>query len=130
MFGLSPLFLSLFATNMFTNPQTGLDLTQYLLFLALVGGATHLFGACVLTVPDNHVRLEVVDQESDGSIDETTSLLSGPKTKETRVVAIQEPDEVSLATLPKNPYFWMLFVFVSVTIGCVSVTVACREKSH
>ena len=122
MFGLSPLFLSLFATNVFTDPQSGLDLTQYLTFLALVGGIVNLFGACVLTVPDGHTGLETADDESEATIDETTSLLSGPRKcdEEVHVIAVKEPDEVSLVDLVKDPYFWVLFAFASITIGCVS----------
>jgi len=121
MFGLSPIFLSFFATNLFTNPQTGLDLTHYLTFLALLGGIVNLFGACVLTVPNSHAVLEIVDEESEGSVDETISLLSGPGKydEEVHVTAVQEPNEISFADLVKDPYFWFLFVFMSLTIGCV-----------
>lgn len=123
MFGLSPLFLSFFATNIFTDPQSGLNLTQYLTFLAIVGGTVNLFGACVLTVPDSYVGLDIVDEGPEMTIDETTSLLSGPRKcdEEVHVIAVQEPDEVSLVDLTKDPYFWVLFVFTSITIGCVSV---------
>ena len=123
MFGLSPLFLSLFATNTFTDPQSGLDLTHYLIFLALVGGTANLFGAFVLTVPDHHAVLERTDEESEVTINENTSLLPAPKKcdEESHVIAVQEPDEVSLKDLIKDPYFLVLFAFVSLTIGCVSV---------
>jgi hypothetical protein len=129
MYGLSPLFLSFFATNIFTDPQSGLDLARYLTFLALVGGTVNLFGACVLTVPDTDAVLESVDAESEATISETTSLLSGPRKgdEEVHVIAVQEPDEVSLIDLMKDPYFWVLFVFMSITIGCVSVSRAYRE---
>lgn len=121
MYGLSPLFLSFFATNVFTDPQSGLDLTRYLTFLALLGGTVNLFGACVLTVPDSHAVLKALDEESEESVDETTSLLSGPRKgdEEVHVIAVQEPDEVSLTDLVKDPYFWVFFVFVSLTVGCV-----------
>ncbi|KAF9652841.1 MFS general substrate transporter [Thelephora ganbajun] len=123
MFGLSPLFLSFFATNIFTDSQSGLDLAHYLTFLALVGGTVNLFGACVLTVPDSHVVLETIDEASQASIDETTSLLSGPRKcdGEVHVIAVREPDEVSLADLIKDPYFWILFVFMSLTVGCTEM---------
>jgi len=121
MYGLSPLFLSFFATNIFTDPQSGLDLMHYLIFLALLGGTVNLFGACVLTVPDGHVVAEMADETPEESIDETTSLLSVPRKRdeEVHVITVQEPDEVSLADLVKDPYFWVLFVFISLTIGCV-----------
>ena len=130
MYGLSPLFLSLFATNIFTDSQSGLNLAQYLTFLALVGGAVNIFGACVLTVPDSHAGMETVDEESETTIDETTSLLSGPRKHDeaVHVIAVQEPDEVSLADLTKDPYFWILFVFMSTMIGCVSATMPYREN--
>jgi len=127
MFGLSPLFLSFFATNVFTDPQSGLDLSRYLSFLALAGGIVHLFGACVITAPDSGAVPETVDEESEASIDETTSLLSGPRKHdvEVHVIAVQEPDEVPLVGLVRDPYFWVLFIFMSLTIGCVSVSTSC-----
>lgn len=123
MYGMSPLFLSFFATNIFTDPHSGLDLASYFTFLALVGGTVNLFGACVLTVPDGHPLLDTVDEESEASIDETTSLLSCPRKcdEEVHVVAVREPDELPLADLLKDPYFWVLFVFMSLTIGCTEM---------
>jgi hypothetical protein len=128
MYGLSPIFLSFFA-NIFTDPNSGLDLTNYLTFLALVGGTVNLFGACVLTVPGGHAVLETTDGELEASIDETTSLLSGSRKhdEEVNVIAVQEPDELSLADLLRDPYFWVLFVFMSLTIGCVSMLVLQRH---
>ncbi|KAF9792757.1 MFS general substrate transporter [Thelephora terrestris] len=122
MYGLSPIFLSFFA-NIFTDPNSGLDLTNYLTFLALVGGTVNLFGACVLTVPGGHAVLETTDGELEASIDETTSLLSGPRKhdEEVNVIAVKEPDEPSLADLLRDPYFWVLFVFMSLTIGCAEM---------
>jgi hypothetical protein len=127
MYGLSPLFLSFFATNIFTDPQSGLDLTHYLTFLALLCGTVHLFGACVLTVPDGHAALDEMPEES---IDETTSLLSAPRKRdeEVHMIAVQEPDEVPLTDLVKDPYFWALFVFMSITIGCVCSCSYYREN--
>ena len=130
MYGLSPLFLSFFATSVFTDPQSGLDLTRYLTFLALLVGTVNLFGACVLTVPDGHAILETADGMSEETIDETTSLLSTPRKpdEEVHVVVVQEPDEVSLAGLVKDPYFWVLFVFMSITVGAVCACKHCREN--
>ena len=127
MYGLSPLFLSSFATNIFTDSRSGLDLTKYLTFLALACGTVNLFGACVLTVPD--AVLETADDESETTIDETTSLLSGSRKldEEVRVAVVQEPDELSLVGLLKDPYFCVLFVFMSITIGCVSLLILPRK---
>ena len=121
MYGLSPLFLSFFATNIFTDQQFGFNLTHYLTFLAFLGGAVGLFGACVLTVPDTNAVPDTVGGESEENINENTSLLSGPRKcdEEVHVVAVQEPDEVSVTNLVKDPHFWALFAFMSITIGCV-----------
>jgi len=123
MYGLSPLFLSFFATSIFTDPRSGLDLTKYLTFLALLCGTVNLFGACVLAVPEKCAVLETTDEESEASTDETTSLLSGPKkhNEEIPVTAVQEPVELSLVDLLRDPYFCVLFVFVSLTIGCTEM---------
>ena len=125
MYGMSPLFLSLFATDMFTHPNTGLDLAGYLAFLALAVGGVNLFGACVLTVPDDHPVFKAADEEPGRIIDETTSLLSGSRKhdEEAHVTAVQEPNDLSLPDLLKDPYFWVLFVFTSLTIGSVSAPV-------
>ena len=130
MYGLSPLFYSLFATSIFTDPQSGLHLTHYLIFLALVGGTVNLFGALVLTVPSSHAVPKRTDEESEVIANETTSLLSGPRKRdeEVHMIAVQEPDEVSLAVLLKEPHFLVLFAFVSLTIGCVSVSLTCWEN--
>ena len=130
MYGLSPLFLCSFATNAFTDPRSGLDLTNYLVFLAILGGTVNLFGACVLTVPNGHAAPEAVDEEPEVSADETTRLLPGPRKcdEEVDMIAVREPDELSLANLLKDPYFWIFFVFMSLTIGCVSVPVSPRNR--
>jgi hypothetical protein len=132
MYGLSPLFLSFFATSTFTDPRSGLDLTRYLTFLALLGGAANLFGACVLTVPDSNAVLETADETPEESIDETTSLLSGPRKRdeEVHVTAVKEPEEGSLADLAKDPYFWVLFVFMSLTVGCVRLSLRSSRNPH
>jgi len=67
--------------------------------------------------------LERTDEESEVTVDETTSLLSGPGGRGggVHVVAVQEPDEVSLADLIRDPYFLVLFAFVSLTIGCTEM---------
>ena len=129
MYGMSPIFFSFFASSIFTEPNSGLDLTSYLIFLALVGGTVNLFGACVLTAPNGHAVLETADGESEATIDETTSLLSGLRKhdEEVRVIAVQEPNEVSFAELLKDPHFWVLFVFMSLTVGWVSALVFPRK---
>jgi len=62
---------------------------------------------------------ETVDEESEPSINETTSLLSSPRKHDYDVhgIAVREPDALPLADLFKDPLFWILFVFVSITIG-------------
>lgn len=69
----------------------------------------------------------MTDEESDVTTNETTSLLSGQRKcdGEAHAIAVQEPDEVSMADLVKDPYFLVLFAFVSLTIGCVSVPSTC-----
>lgn len=123
MYGLSPLFLCSFATNIFTDPESGLDLTNYLTFLAVTAGAANLFGACVLTVPDNHVVLETMDEESEATIDETTSLLSGPRKhdEEVHVIVVQEPEDLSLRDLLNDPHFWVFFAFMAIAVGCTEM---------
>lgn len=84
----------------------------------------------MLTVPDGHAAPEAIDEEPEVDADETTSLLSDSRKRdeEVQMIAVREPDELPLASLLKDPYFWIFFVFMSLTIGCVSVPVSSRNR--
>ena len=88
-----------------------------------------MYGAFVLTVPKSYME----ETAEETGINETTSLLSGlrehDEDEEFEVTAVKEPEELPLADLLRDPYFWVLFVFMFLTIGCVSPPVL-PKKYH
>jgi hypothetical protein len=125
LFGLSPLFLSLFASYFFTDPGAGLNLVRYFVFLALLCGFANIFGAFVLHVPQ-HDTIDVIDTVAESNLepgsepDETTSLLSEIAANViTEVVVIEEPKQGSVLDLLKDPHFWILATSLLLTLGSV-----------
>ncbi|KAG5727661.1 putative transporter MCH1 [Termitomyces sp. T112] len=113
LFGLSPLCLSVIATNWFTEAVSGqLRIVSYLRFLALLTTLTHLFGAFVLdsSKPSTASSLE------SAQADETTSLLPAL------------PDAVSFSRSHLNPiqdyYFWILAFFTLCSIGASEMVIS------
>lgn len=124
-FGLSPLFLSLLASRYFTEPTTGLNVTRFLMFLAIASGITHLIGAFTLRIPSRVAsQSDSVpsggDEES--SIDERQPLLP-QKTSRSGVQAVRA-DEVSVLHLLRDPYFWSLAFIMLVILGSVRFSFA------
>ena len=61
LFGFSPLVISLVANRFFTHPESGLDVTHFLGFLAVAAGIMHLFSAACMQGPEPkhaHSRLD------------------------------------------------------------------------
>jgi hypothetical protein len=114
LFGLSPLFLSVVASNYFTNPDTKtLDVPYFMLFLAILTTTVYLLGAVNLRIiiPDSdsaRERLSSSDVEED--IRETTALLPKPT----------PASDPTVADLLRNQDFWLLMAFCILTLGAVS----------
>jgi hypothetical protein len=123
-FGLSPLFLSLLASRYFTDPTTGLNVTHFMVFLAVASGIIHLIGAFTLRIPTSQCE---VASESDGVIsgnDEESSTeerqpLLPNKTTRSDVHAVHA-DGSSVLQLFRDPSFWSLVFMVLITLGSVS----------
>lgn len=125
-YGMSPLFLSLIATTFFTEEDTGLHVSQFAGCLAILCGLVNLLGAFTLNTPDlRALKAPILENDLEGSeADETTSLLSGsPKgaSVEDHVVPVEEPAEGGLSILLKDPYFWVLVVYLALTLGPVEL---------
>lgn len=111
LFGLSPLFLSVVASKYFTDPQTKtLDVSQFMLFLAILTTTVYLLGAVNLRniIPDSDSapeRLSSSDVEED--IRETTALLPKPT----------PTSDPTVADLLRSQDFWLLMVFCILTLG-------------
>ena len=138
LFGFSPLVISLVANRFFTHPESGLDVTHFLGFLAVAAGIMHLFSAACMQGPEPkhaHSRLghapegeedycnpsENVDTASDG---EAQPLLDNNKPMVTAgMVPIPEPQHGSVGDLLKDPYFWILFSVLVILIGGVCICI-------
>ncbi|KAF8478643.1 major facilitator superfamily domain-containing protein [Russula ochroleuca] len=122
-FGLSPLFLSLLASTYFTDPTTGLDVTRFLMFLAIASGIVHVIGAFTLRIPTSQCGVAsqpdsvVSGRDEESSIDERQPLLpqKAPRSGGQAVRA----DEGSVLHLFRDPYFWSLaFIILIITGSC------------
>ncbi|KII88648.1 hypothetical protein PLICRDRAFT_124849 [Plicaturopsis crispa FD-325 SS-3] len=127
IFGLSPLFLSLIASNFFSSPDTGLDVTSFLRFLAVTVGAVHVLGALTLTIHDTPIALQDNPEEPNGSesgdseSSERTPLIPGGKRSnkanvDVQIVPVQD-EEGSALDLVRDPYFWVLALVTLCILG-------------
>ncbi|KAJ7109263.1 major facilitator superfamily domain-containing protein [Mycena epipterygia] len=106
LFGLSPLFLSFVASSFFNDGADGtLNVVSFLAFLAILSGVVHIIGAVNLRVPNAH--LPVVLPARDEEADETTALL----------LDSENSARGSLLDLLRDPYFWILFMLLVMTLG-------------
>jgi hypothetical protein len=128
LFGLSPLFLSLIASNFFTNPDTGLDVTSFLRFMAIFAGTIHLIGAFTLRTPQfapEHQIPQHVDHDQQSEADERTALLPGNQNPGAVVNGVKEDGTV--LELFQDTSFWILVVVTLITLGSVSCS-SCGPK--
>ncbi|KAF8078054.1 MFS general substrate transporter [Lyophyllum atratum] len=115
LFGLSPLCLSLFASNCFTEASSGqLKIVPYLRFLALLTATTHLLGAFILN-PDPS-RPSISDEPEIPQADETTRLV------------VSKPSNELLTRNYPNPirdrYFWILALYCLLSIGASEMVIS------
>lgn len=135
IFGLSPLFLSLIASTFFTNAHSGLDVTNFLTFLAVITGLVYVLGAFILRAlpPNTSDPLPTLsepivpstsneDPEPSDSANERAPLLPHKTTDDPA-----EPHSKKLhaqggsaLALVKDPHFWLLAVFSLLILGAVS----------
>jgi hypothetical protein len=121
-FGLSPLFLSLLASRYFTDPTAGLDVTHFMIFLAIASGITHLVGAFTLRIPTSQCGATsesesvVSGSDEESSIDERQHLLPN----KTPRPDVQADEGNSVLHLFRDPSFWSLAFIVLIILGSVS----------
>jgi len=130
LFGLSPLFLSVLASRYFTDSSTGLDVTRFLLFLALTSGIIHLVGAFTLRVPKSQCdvalisdSLSVASSDEESSIDERQPLLRN-KAHESSIQAIPIDDGSSILNLFRDPHFWLLALILLIILGSCEMIIS------
>jgi hypothetical protein len=116
LFGLSPLFLSVIASNFFTDPDAGLNVPQFLRFLSIFVGSVHLIGAFYIKTP-LAPGLSSARTEQASSADERSPLLPA-----TPHVSVDVLTPGSALDLLRDPSFWSLALVVLVTLGSVRLT--------
>lgn len=152
LFGCSPLVISVVADKFFTHPSSYpqdarvLNVTQFLTFLVIVTGITHILGSLILpgpapppaepaiddfdtcgnpALPDIVVSGVTTPSEDDSSED-APLLLHSPKNKTQVMVDVVEVVEVpppqlgTMLDLLRDPYFWVLAGVTAIILGCVS----------
>lgn len=134
IFGLSPLFLTLIASTFFTNADSGLDVTSFLTFLAVITGLVYVLGAFILrALPPNTsdplptLSEPVVPSTSNEDlepsvVDEHAPLLHNKRTDDPVEPHSNKLDvrDGSVLALVKDPHFWLLAIFSLLILGAVS----------
>ncbi|KAJ3925306.1 MAG: major facilitator superfamily domain-containing protein [Lentinula lateritia] len=114
MFGLSPLFLSYVAGRFFSDTSTGsLDVTRFLLFLAISTGIVHLAGALVLTVPSTTTSPSSSTLETDSISNERSRLLDRGQSPH----CTSDPRDSSALELLRDSNFWLLALYMVMILG-------------
>lgn len=108
VFGLSPLFLSLLASNLFTT-ASGLQVIPFLRFLAICTGVVHLCGFVTLRIP-KPTPLPPAQPSEHTPLLQLASGESGTQ---------QQPRDDSLLGLLSDRFFWILFLACVLTLGYV-----------
>jgi hypothetical protein len=125
LFGLSPLFLSLLASRYFTDPNTGLNVTNFVVFLAFASGIIHLIGAFTLRIPTSQCEIAsestsfVSGNDEESSTDERQPLFPN-KTPRTDVHVVHVDEGSSVLHLFRDPSFWSLAFIILILLGSVS----------
>jgi len=114
LFGLSPLFLSSLASTFFANSSGSFEIMSFLRFMAVFAGFSHLMGAVVLDV-GKVTPPETRLQSLDITPDETTSLLQRQRSQ-------CEPSDSTVFALLRDPYLWVLCLYLIMTLGMVRST--------
>lgn len=124
LFGLSPLFLSVLASEFFADATSGLlDIVPFLKFMAGLTASTHVLGYFTLQTPSVlYVEVPVADRPVCDNINESSALL--PREM------LRRRDQAGdlLVKLPhpiQDWYFWLLWLYSFMVIGAVSVFKKC-----
>lgn len=130
LFGLSPLFLSLIATRFFTSEDSGLDITRFVSFMAILAGIVHVIGALNLRTPPitpiGQIEVEETQEDEEAtagqSADERTPLIVSKARPNVEISVIPVEQDQTVFDLLKDPYFWLLALTTLVCLGSVSLS--------
>ncbi|KAI9510884.1 MFS general substrate transporter [Russula earlei] len=129
LFGLSPLFLSLLASEYFTDASTGLNVTLFFSFLAVASGTVNLIGAFTLRLPQSHDRgASILDRvaprdDEENSTDERQPLLPN-KPSRSDVQATPVEGSSSALRLFRDPHFWILILILLIILGSCEMIIS------
>ncbi|KAH7889317.1 MFS general substrate transporter [Phlebopus sp. FC_14] len=128
LFGLSPTFLSILASTYYSNPDTGLDVTRFLRFLAILCGCVHVIGAFTMRPIEELPEPIPTDAEEQAEVSERTSLLPN-KTNATpdsqgAPVADAEIKTQSALDVLKDRHFWALAFVVFIILGSCEMIIS------
>ncbi|KAI0831467.1 MFS general substrate transporter [Trametes gibbosa] len=137
IFGLSPFFLSVVASRYFTAPGQTLDAASFFAFMATLTGVVHLISTVIFyanpvprqDVPDSASDGRSVDAESLHAVEEAEPLLgdSTPKPKDpatVHIVPVEEPRHGSTLDLFRDPYFWVLCLWMLLVAGSAEMVIS------
>ncbi|KAI1794508.1 MFS general substrate transporter [Ganoderma leucocontextum] len=140
IFGLSPLFLSLVASKLFTVPGHTLDIPSFFTWLAVVTGSIHFVTAAIFRANQNiysageQAKLASLDSGSATRVPEEEPLLRGddagdsndaPRDPATvHIVPVEEPHEGSTLQLFQDRYFWVLSFWMVLVVGAAEMVVS------
>ena len=140
VFGLSPLFLSLLASR-FTPPGETLDIPAFFACMATLTGITHLGTSLIFRRAQKYFAIPLgadLTQEDTESLpalgsqsSEEDPLLGGDESDrdsapkdptDVHVSPVEEPQEGSTLDLFRDPYFWVLSLWMTIVVGVVCHT--------
>jgi len=140
IFGFSPLLLSAIASRYFTYPDTGLNVTYFLAFLAILNGAVHLFSGLCMQGTDHIVPISAtIEDPQPSSSSVSIAVVEDVEEAERRplmtnkrpsseldfpLFCVPEPQNGSVTDLLRDPSFWLLTLIVAVVLGTAETVMA------
>ncbi|KAH8117341.1 MFS general substrate transporter [Phellopilus nigrolimitatus] len=127
LFGLSPLFLSVIASTFFTSEESGLNVTQFVAFMAILAGVVHIIGAINLRTPS----LTVGGAKSSEwqSSDERTPLIAPKGQTGTQATVIPVEHDQTVFDLLKDPAILVCLGSCEMVIGNIGTIVLSLPSS-
>lgn len=112
LFGLSPYFLSVVASNFFTEPTSGLlEVVPFLKFMAVLTATTHTLGVFAFRSSSSGNKIKLSNEQERGQADENSRLIpQTPGNNPTRPF----PNPI------RDQNFWLLALCSLCSIGAVS----------
>jgi len=120
LFGLSPLFLSVVATNCFTDPATRLlNISRFMGFLALLTGSVYILGFINLRgfKHSPHEAEITADAVEENTPQEASPLLE-PTSRNRLTMQAAGPSTIELL---HRIDFWLLIIFCVLILGTVRI---------